>query len=485
MDNLQRAQELIAAGDLHEARELLVRLLYDDYDDAEVWFTLAQVTEDREEYARAVREVLRLDPENAEARRMAVELSREAAQAPRTRPDGSTRRRRGNRAVSFIYNFFIFLLIVAVAGGLALWWIDSNRDDKDETAATAPTPDPAVICARQVESVLERLPARCSLTEAGQVCLGNPDVFFAPQETGLLLPGDRGPLANFIALETRPFNATSLNFGLLMLRAKTAYADDTPANVLFLITSGVRLRDYDEHLTSLVFSSNPVVSECANVPPSGILVSGVAGQPAEFIANGLAVLLEGTAFLQVDSGAGLRVVALEGGVQIAFGSAEFALQPGQWISWPVDPTLVVRDQPSGVMMTANSVRGDLTQLVTLAQAAGLPTENWRLPGSGISPDLLASPTLPQATPEMTDEVESSPDDESGTRTPTPLPPDALPQEPLSTDEALPELTEEALPIPPSATLRPTSTPRRSITPVTPSRTGSPAANRPPEGTEEN
>ncbi|MBI5930895.1 MAG: hypothetical protein HY862_16415 [Chloroflexi bacterium] len=438
MDDLQRARELATAGDSHEAREMLVRLLYDDYDNADIWLELANITEDREEYARAVREVLRIDPENVEARRMAVELSREAAQTPRQRADGTTSRRRGNRALSFIYNFFVFALIVAVAAGVAIYWVESNQDEVNPTPVA--TADPAVACARQVQSVLERLPARCSLTEAGQVCLGNPEVFFAPQEKQLLLPGDRGVLSNYIALETRPFDLAAQHFGLLTVRAKTSYSDEAADSVLFLLTSGVRLRDYDPRLETLTFSSNPVVSDCGSVPPSGLLVSGMADESAQFVVNGLAVTLDGTAFLQVDAAAGLRVIVLEGTTHIAATGNEVTVIAGHWISWPVGPTLEVRDDPSNVLTSADNLRGDLNQLLPLGHAAGLAIENWRLPGQGGAPET----TIPvEITPEMTEEGLT-------THTPTPLPPDARSPAPLTTEEVLPIET-------PTATRTPRST----------------------------
>ncbi len=452
MDDLQRAREFAAAGDSHEAREMLVRLLYDDYDNAEIWLELAQITEDREEYARAVREALRVDPENIEARRMAVELSREAAQTPRQRPDGTPSRRRSNRTLSFIYNLFVFGLIVVVAAGVAIYWVDSNQEE--DAPATIATPDPAVVCVRQVQSVLERLPARCSLTEAGQVCLGNPDVFFAPQERALLLPGDRGPLTNFLALETLPFDIDTQNFGLLSLRAKTSYSDDTSEDVLFGVTSGVRVRDYDARLEKLTFSSNPVVSECVGVPPAGLLVSGVAGKPAQFITNGLDVTLDGTVFLQVDAAAGLRVIVLQGMAQLSANGTDLIVTAGQWISWPVDPTLEVRDEPSDVLTTVDRLRGDLSQLLPLGQASGLAIENWSLPGQVIVPEATTEVAI---TPEMTEELLE-------TRTPTPLPPDAMSPVPL--------MTEEAQPI---ETVTSTRTPRSNVNSTTVHSTSSPTS----------
>ena len=397
MDDLQRARELAAAGDNHEAREMLVRLLYEDYDNAEIWLELAQITEDREEYARAVREVLRIDPENVDARRMAVELSREAAQTPRQRPDGTPTRRRGNRTLSFIYNLFVFSLIVAVAAGVAIYWVESNQEES--TPAAVATPDPAVVCARQVQSVLERLPARCSLTETGQVCLGNSEVFFAPQERALLLPGDRGSLMNYLALETLPFDINTQNFGVLSLRAKMSYPDDTPEDVLFLLTSGVRLRDYDARLEKLTFSSNPVVSDCVSVPPAGLLVSGAVGKPAQFMANGLDITLDGTAFLQVDAAAGLRAIVLQGTAQLAASGKMVTVTAGQWISWPVGPTLEVRDESSDLLTNIDNLRGDLSQLLPLGRAAGLTIENWNLPGQVIVPEATTEVVI---TPEMTE-----------------------------------------------------------------------------------
>jgi hypothetical protein len=413
VDELQQARTLIDAGQLAEAREVVVKVLYDDYDNLDAWLLLTHCAADRQEYARALRETLRLDPENVEARRLAVELARETAQtaqaAARTGEAGAIPvggKRRRSRPLSLLANLLMFLIVVAIAGGVALAWLEWN--DESGGAKITPTFDPITVCAREVEATLSRLPARCPLTEAGEFCLANPEVSFVSEIGATLrLPGDRIPLEGLVIFETRPYDFEDRAWGLALLRGKTSLADEEAGSVLFLATSGVRMRDFDPRLQQLTFSSDPVVSECPSMPPAGILVSAPPGLSPLFVINGATVELSGTAFFQVDTAAGLRAVALEGSLGIAFQGTRRVLEAGQWLTWPVGPTLLVRDLPGEVMTTAGSVRGNLAQLAPLGQAIGLPSEQWRLPGGeGMAGGASTS----------TPSVEQSP---AATRTPTP------------------------------------------------------------------
>ena len=67
MVNLNAARKLIADNNLAQAREIVVEALHNDYDNIDAWMLLTDCARDREEYSRALREILRIDPENAEA----------------------------------------------------------------------------------------------------------------------------------------------------------------------------------------------------------------------------------------------------------------------------------------------------------------------------------------------------------------------------------------------------------------------------------
>jgi hypothetical protein len=476
VSDLSEALNLIEVGRLEEAREIIVEMLYRNYDDLDAWLLLTQCALDRQEYVRAVREVLRLDPESVEARRMAVELAR--ATRSKTRDLRGSREARlrhsSARAARSLFNLLRALVVIGVGVVVALLLL-YKRDDGSKTVVL-PTVDPLEACARQVQSVLSRLPSRCAFLGRGEVCLANPQVDFeaVADQVDLLLPGDHGAVGRFRAFNTGVFEG--ITWGLAVVQAQTSFPDASTEAVQFIVTSGVRVYGFDAHLTRFSFSSNPVVSACPSVPPSGILASVFGDQMARFRVNGAEVELVGTAFLQVDVAAGLRVVVVVGGAQLqsAQTSVPITLVAGQWVSWPVSPMLEVQGTPGEISEGANSVRGDLAQLRPLAAAFELPVTQWRLPGETVAVmQEAATATQLPATP--TDEPTPTRVPTRGiTRTITPLPPDAItPTESSPTPLPLPIMrtAETATSTLPSQILTVTAMPAEATAPtVRPSAT---------------
>lgn len=72
MTDLQQAVELIKAGEKPEARRIVLQELRLDEDNIKAWLCLTRCAANREQFEISVRNVLRLDPENAYARKLAV-----------------------------------------------------------------------------------------------------------------------------------------------------------------------------------------------------------------------------------------------------------------------------------------------------------------------------------------------------------------------------------------------------------------------------
>lgn len=449
MSDINDAHKLIEAGQLEEARDVLVDILYEDYDNVEAWLLLTQCPQDHEEYARAIREVLRISPENVEARRLAVELardtSRQAASASKRHGQQRRSKRTFQRTIRTFSNLIIVVIVLGIGAFIAFLLTATQENDETQSQVSVPTIDPVVACVRQVQSTLNRLQARCSFLDRNDVCLGNPNVDFTGASGGLTLqfPGDRTTTQQITALVTERFD--NLNWGLVVISAQASFPDESDNVMLLVVTSGVRLQNVDDRMERFAFSSNPVVSSCPAVPPSGILISVPVSETAEFEVNGAIVELHGTAFLQVDAAAGLRVAVLEGLIRVEHDSFERVIEAGEWFSWPVDPTLIVRDEPGDIMTTPDQLRGDISQLVELGLAIELPVSQWILPGMDstvvlptASPSQIIQTTenAPLATEELTETNTSSTSSQEVTRTPTPVPPDLV--TPLVTDGAIAE-----------------------------------------------
>lgn len=492
MSDLNEVRRLIESEQLEEARDVLVDVLYQDYDNAEAWLLLIHCPQDHEEYARAIREVLRIDPENVEARRLAVELARDTsrqASATPKRQQQHRRKRTFQRTVRTFSNLIIVLIVLGVGAVIAFVLTATQDDDEANTEMVVPTVDPVVACTNEIHSTLNRLQARCSFLERDQVCLGNPSVEFTGTngELRLQFPGDRTTTQQITALGTERFD--NLNWGLVVISARSSFSDESDNSILMVVTSGVRVQNIDDRMERFSFGSNPVASSCPAVPPSGILVSVPIGETADFEVNGAIIALQGTAFLQVDAAAGLRVTALAGSIHVSHDNFERILEAGEWFSWSVDPTLIVRDEPGDIMTTPDQLRGDISLLVDLGLALELPVNQWHVPGmdtvivlpeSSPSPEPDMSDDEPFATEEINESNTSTPS-QVATRTPTPIPPDFL--TPSGTDDEIIE-TEEA-PEPTARTIAtratiPTTSPLEG--PSTSAPSPSPTEFAPPQAT---
>lgn len=378
LSDLNEAIGLIEAEDFDAAREIIVEILYKDYANQEAWLLLTHCAIDRQEYSRAVREVLRINPDHVEARRLAVELARETSQESAS----GQRRASGSRMTRSLFNLLMVVLVVGAGAAGAYLLL---QPDDTPVVQVVPTADPLEVCAVSVQSALERLAARCGFLDAGEACLGN-----APVEVGwrgdpqhLELAGDRVPIDVIQYINTTSFSMDTMGWGTLILQLPDR---------LMVVTAGVRLSEFDANLDNLVFSSNPVVSACPTLPPSGMLVD--TEQPTRFTINGASVDMVGTAFFQVDAAAGLKVVVLRG--TMGFSDIGRTVEAGQWISWAVDPTLRVRELPSEPMTTTNSIRGNMVALTNLGIGLELAVNQWWLPGFA-APEVVFDPPTPTPT----------------------------------------------------------------------------------------
>jgi ferric-dicitrate binding protein FerR (iron transport regulator) len=437
--NLQQAIELIRDQKPEEARMILLERLHANYDDTQAWFWLAHCAEDEEEYARALREVLRLDPENVEARRLAVQLARQTSKdkkplkTPPPTQDTNLLLERdySQHYLRSFFNLLFFLIIIGISLGVAYWWLNPSEDENTNTNITqSATLDESSLCTQQMNTIIRSLTARCSTTRQNQVCLASNGLNIsssAYQTTSLRVPGDKTSLELYTLLETKPFNASTNEWGSLVIRAQTNAPESTDAWGLFLITSGVRLTDFDERFQNFSFfnsASAAASPPCAEIPASGILVH--SDTVIVFGMNGSEIEMNGTAFFQLDVAAGLRIAVLEGRIKITTLSTEQTIQAGEVLQQEVESNRMVRNVNGTISGEANRIRGNLRQLVPFAENLGIATENWAFPGErprvSITPTSNAirtpTPELPELDVISTIEVTPEPTEESDT-SPTP------------------------------------------------------------------
>ena len=448
--NLHRVRQLIDEDRLVEAREIIVQALHHNYDNVSAWSLLLECPRDREEYGRALREILRIDPENEEARQMAISLARgdEGSSAEKSDlPEEPVRRRRKKSSpLAVLTRIFVntlgLLVVIGIAGGIAYLWLDWQNDANPPVIVPA-TIDPLQACVADVPVVYERLPARCPLVERGEVCLINPAVLIDSKtgQTDLLtLAGDRTLITNLNTLETESFNRDDLSWGIIELQAQASYEQESIFSVRLVATSDVRLRFFDEQMQQISFSNNPVASECPALPPAGLLFNTPPNQSVAIEINGESFLLTGTSFMQVDVAAGLRVVVMEGEIRLV--NRDLTVGSGQWVKIPVDNTLAVTSDSAEVFGSTPTLRGEISNLFVLGDALGLATGLWRIPG-------VSAPEVVTATPDP---------DTLATASAMPLILETATLEPTATATTIPTIEESSTPTEEPATETPTEIP---------------------------
>jgi tetratricopeptide (TPR) repeat protein len=467
LSDLERAIELIKAGDYEEGRAIIIDILHEDYDNAQAWFWLAGCAIDEEEYGRALREVLRIEPENAEARRLAISLARESAAEDRPAPAPQvdekivTERKQPTappNPVQLTVNALAFLVVIGVAAALGLGWLYWQRQNEDNagTSAEEARIDLVTFCTDQIEYYIEVFPARCGMLGENEICMANASVNVAPlpgDENRLLLAGDRMALDQVDVIETSLLDLSNSSWGIAHIQTNLE-SSDSP--VTFLLTSGVTLSNFEETLQTFTFRTNPTQPECNNFPPPGLLISTAQTddefETAEFTANEAIITLSGTIFLQVDVARGFSMAVLGGEASIGNEANTVEAEAGQLVRWDVASNRTISSTTGEILTNANPVRGDLGHLHVFGETLSLDTDNWLLPGE--TPRVAINPT-PTNTATPTDIPDTTTPTSSPTSTTTPTLSGQM-------DTLLPSQRQTASSSPPSVT----STATASFTPTT-------------------
>ena len=384
MTDFNAIRALIDANKLEDAREQLVDHLYEDYDNLEAWLLLTECAVDAAEYARAVREALRIAPDHPQARRLAMELAQEqggAAFADKAKPRGGALRSLGN--------LIIFFIVISAGAGLVFYLLQDEISSEQNNTDIMNTPNPEALCAATVNDTLPFLAARCSVLDTETACLANPDVFFQTTNTAAMptLLGDRIDLQDLAAISVGMYDQSAQTWGLAVVQSSER------SSYQLVLTSGVTLSQAEEDIFE--FRNSPVQPFCDEIAPSGILLRSLNEDAVAIQINGLQLQLIGVAFLQINNGQ-LHVVMLAGEsvlhtTQSNISSQVFLTQ-GQWISFNVDANLMVDNAvASEAMVGEPSILGDLGALQLLSDGFEINNTQWQIPSGAVA--IAIQPTI--------------------------------------------------------------------------------------------
>ncbi|MBK8136277.1 MAG: PD40 domain-containing protein [Chloroflexi bacterium] len=129
---LRQAIELAQANKRVEARQLILKVVTQDEENARAWMLLARVTPDLNERRTALMNVVNLEPFNTKAQQALAELEGKMA-ISRAVGDDPEKRSRGRRIVRVFLYFLLTVMTLIIVGVLILVMI-KNNERKDDVA---------------------------------------------------------------------------------------------------------------------------------------------------------------------------------------------------------------------------------------------------------------------------------------------------------------------------------------------------------------
>jgi len=336
LEPLEHAIELAQAGKKAAARLALLAILQDEPDHANAWMWLAYCSTDKAESSRALREVLRINPENIRARRLVLRLARQAVFERFGRDYAQEKSaRRHHRRNRLVFAFFVMVLLaVGVLAGLRALRVDLAP------SAIAPAADPTQsaqeLCSAQLAELYRTFTARCGGVESGQACLLNPRAAFerSGQAGDFAQAGDRILLRDLAALTLDAYDFENEVWGLALLLPT--------AHTRALLIGGATLRELDPTLTTFTLNSPAPSPTCAGVPRAGLLWQ--TSQQTRLRVNGLRLDVIGAVFIE-EAGDLLTVHHLDGITEAALRGEVRRLTDGEVLQVALNQAA----QPAGAL----------------------------------------------------------------------------------------------------------------------------------------
>lgn len=317
LEPIEEAIELAHAGRKAAARVMLLAILEDDPANEEAWLWLARCAATQIEHSRALRELLRLNPEDKQARRLVLRLARQAVFAATGRDYGleidSVRARAPRR---WVWVGVVLVLLVAVAAS-ALVLLDVRFLS---VAVPEKTISAAQQCTSKVTMLLKALPSRCTALQAGQACLLNPAaeyVLFEGRQGSFDRAGHYLPVADLNNLRLSTYR--SEDWGLAVF--------DPFAGTRLLLIGGATLQNVTGDFRELRLRTERSPAICPEAAPSGLLIQ--SEEQIRLMVNRIELDVLGTLFIAAQPGELMTFTPLEGLVSVTMRNQPQRVLTGQ------------------------------------------------------------------------------------------------------------------------------------------------------------
>jgi len=443
-DAIQRAIQLARMGSRDEAREIVQEVLKRDPDYARAWAARAQLARNSDEATLALRQVLRLRPNDSWAQKRLAQLRREgSAQGLSINP------------LSLAAGVLI-LAIIAIGALLLLGPKPEGGEEQEPQAVNLTERQlayqgganvPLADCQATIETALAAANQGCQSIGGNELCYGH-----GPVEAQLLpdfdmdfdSTGDAVPVGAARALFANPLDIPASEWGVAVYRLQATLPSAIPGQLAtFLIFGNTSLENVSGDMQTISFSTGFGSMTCDSVSLDGILVRLPEGTGITFTANNSELTLLGTTILTAKPNDEMTVSMLDGNGVVKVGEIEQPVAAFNTVAVPLggDDGLQASGAPGGPK--ANSVFQ--TRLGCLLTGQNCPP-----PGEEVAQGPTNTPEPPTPTP---------------TETLTPTATATYTSTPTATSTATATFT-------PSPTLTSTPTPTKTPT-LTPTKTPKP------------
>ena len=329
---VRRAVALAKAGQRDEARALVERVIGRSPENPDAWVVLAQLAPTREEASEALREVLRLDPDNVWARTRLERLTSRAGaedEQDEDRPLVGWLLAAGGGLLIVGGLLVLALLRPLMAGGRA-----SEGTGTPEAAVLEEVANlPMSACKGLVDRALSVSDSACRTIGTNQVCYGSyrVDAQLAPGVNAPFnLVGDVVPLNALTSIYASPLDVNLGQWGIAVMRLQANLPRTIPGqSVTLLVFGNTTVDNASGDMQTFYFSTGLGAVTCGQVPFDGLLLDAPEGTGVAFNANGTDFNVVGTALMDAQAFGQMVINVVSGTATIGSGSDQIQLNPGE------------------------------------------------------------------------------------------------------------------------------------------------------------
>ena len=487
----QDAAEYLNADRKKEARVVLRQALELDRNNLMTWELLWQAAYNVDEELAGLKNILRIDPRHAAARKRLAELQPAGAQKSDSQPRSRTsprrpaarRTRQQAGTLLLLFGGLVFLLCVGVTGlalyrgGYLPFLFSSNL------TATAMAENSAS-CQALIDRTIQASDSFCGDTASNTACYGNntlkaelaPNVGRRFSERGDVIA-----VGDLRHLSASPLSLETDEWGIAVFNVIANLPRSLPGETVTMVVFGNATLDNQSpetgNLESFYFSSELGQIVCEKIPFDGLMITSPDGSGVRFVINGSELTVMGNASIKAIKNGEMEVSVYKGAARIVANGEEQYVGAGQSssvqlggangtdsVGGPSEPAPLAGDDlemactltgeycaPGEIVPVSEDEAQQQIDSAITATPTIAPTPTITRTPSPTEPPTFTLVVLPSATPSRT--ITPTPTI-TKTRTPTKRPPTATPtRRPTRT---------------PTQTGVPTATPNAPTEPICPS-----------------